>query len=132
MPVIMGRIEGDDLAVKTTTNAGVEINDICQHIGNPGLGSVEVAEVSRLVTRLAREYGVSVLLIEHNMDLIIEVCDRVVVLDFGKEIARGTPDEIRRDQRVLQAYMGESPASSEPDKLAAGLASSADGRSVAQ
>jgi ABC-type uncharacterized transport system ATPase subunit len=75
---------------------------------------------------------VSVLLIEHNMDLIIEVCDRVVVLDFGKEIARGTPDEIRRDQRVLQAYMGESPASSEPDKLAAGLASSADGRSVAQ
>jgi sulfate-transporting ATPase len=97
-----------------------------------GLGSVEVAEVSRLVTRLAREYGVSVLLIEHNMDLIIEVCDRVVVLDFGKEIARGTPDEIRRDQHVLQAYMGESPASSEPDKLAAGLASSADGRSVAQ
>jgi sulfate-transporting ATPase len=73
-----------------------------------GLGSVEVAELSRLVNRLARDHGVAVLLIEHNIDLIIEVCDRVVVLDFGKEIARGLPAEVRRNERVLQAYMGET------------------------
>ena len=75
-----------------------------------GLGGVEVREVSELVTKLAKNYGVSVLLVEHNMDLIIEVCDRVVVLDFGKEIARGTPEEIRRNERVLKAYMGEATA----------------------
>jgi ABC-type branched-subunit amino acid transport system ATPase component/ABC-type branched-subunit amino acid transport system permease subunit len=75
-----------------------------------GMGSVEVREVSELVIKLAKDYGVSVLLVEHNMDLIIEVCDRVVVLDFGREIARGTPDEIRRDERVLRAYMGDATA----------------------
>jgi ABC-type branched-subunit amino acid transport system ATPase component/branched-subunit amino acid ABC-type transport system permease component len=78
-----------------------------------GLGSVEIAELSRLVTALAREQGVAVLLIEHNIDLIIDVCDRVLVLEFGKEIAHGTPDEIRRNQGVLRAYMGEEVESEE-------------------
>ncbi len=50
----------------------------------------------------------AVLLIEHNIDMIIDVCDRVMVLDFGKEIARGVPHEVRRNTRVLQAYMGET------------------------
>jgi sulfate-transporting ATPase len=75
-----------------------------------GLGSVEVAELSRLVTRLAHDHGVAVLLIEHNIDMIVEVCDRIVVLDFGKEIARGVPAEVRRNERVLAAYMGEGPS----------------------
>jgi ABC-type branched-subunit amino acid transport system ATPase component/branched-subunit amino acid ABC-type transport system permease component len=78
-----------------------------------GLGSVEIAELSRLVIALAREQGVAVLLIEHNIDLIIDVCDRVLVLEFGKEIAHGTPDEIRRNQGVLRAYMGEEVESEE-------------------
>jgi ABC-type branched-subunit amino acid transport system ATPase component len=72
-----------------------------------GLGGVEVAEVSRLVTELAKQHGVAVLLIEHNIDLIMEICDRVVVLDFGKQIAHGTPALVRADPRVLEAYMGE-------------------------
>ena len=106
--------------------------------------------MSELVTKLAKDYGVSVLLVEHNMDLIIEVCDRVVVLDFGKEIAHGTPEEIRRDARVLQAYMGEAtadlgervaemgeaataePATAEPDSQAAELPSPAQHGPVAQ
>jgi ABC-type branched-subunit amino acid transport system ATPase component len=80
-----------------------------------GLGSVEVAELSRLVTRLAHEHGVAVLLIEHNIDMIVEVCDRIVVLDFGKEIARGVPQEVRRNERVLAAYMGEGPGTDEDE-----------------
>jgi len=72
-----------------------------------GLGGAEVAEVSRLVTELAKEHGVAILLIEHNIDLIMEICDRVVVLDFGKQIAHGTPAKVRTDPRVLEAYMGE-------------------------
>jgi ABC-type branched-subunit amino acid transport system ATPase component len=95
-----------------------------------GLGSVEVTEVSELVIKLAKDYGVSVLLVEHNMDLIIEVCDRVVVLDFGREIARGTPDEIRRDERVLRAYMGD--ATAELDSRVAELPRPAQHGPVAQ
>jgi ABC-type branched-subunit amino acid transport system ATPase component len=89
-----------------------------------GLGSAEVAEVSRLVTELAKQHGVAVLLIEHNIDLIMEICDRVVVLDFGKQIAHGTPAEVRADPRVLKAYMGEevedgtqAPASIDLDEM---------------
>jgi ABC-type branched-subunit amino acid transport system ATPase component/branched-subunit amino acid ABC-type transport system permease component len=81
-----------------------------------GLGEGEVAEVRRLVVDLAKRKGVAVLLIEHNIDLIMEICDRVIVLDFGKEIARGRPDEVRFDPRVLEAYMGETPS---PDTLVA-------------
>ena len=78
-----------------------------------GLGLAEVAELSRLVTRLARHHGVAVLLIEHNIDMIVEVCDQIVVLDFGKEIARGLPADVRRNNRVLAAYMGEGPSTDE-------------------
>jgi ABC-type branched-subunit amino acid transport system ATPase component len=95
-----------------------------------GLGGVEVREVSDLVIKLAKDYGVSVLLVEHNMDLIIEVCDRVVVLDFGREIARGTPNEIRRDERVLRAYMGD--ATAELDSRVAELPRPAQRGPVAQ
>jgi len=95
-----------------------------------GLGGVEVREVSDLVIKLAKGYGVSVLLVEHNMDLIIEVCDRVVVLDFGREIARGTPNEIRRDERVLRAYMGD--ATAELDSRVAELPRPAQRGPVAQ
>jgi branched-chain amino acid transport system ATP-binding protein len=48
----------------------------------------------------------SVLLVEHHMDLVMSVCDRVVVLDFGRCVAAGTPAEVQSDQRVLDAYLG--------------------------
>ena len=55
-----------------------------------------------------RAKGVSVLVIEHHMALIMEVCDRIVVLNFGSKIAEGTPDEIRADKAVIDAYLGEA------------------------
>jgi len=62
--------------------------------------------VARLVREVARE-GRSVLLVEHNVRLVMELCDRITVLNFGKVIARGTPGEIGKDPAVIAAYLGD-------------------------
>ncbi|MEM1079404.1 MAG: ABC transporter ATP-binding protein [Pseudomonadota bacterium] len=72
-----------------------------------GLVSHERKTLSELIQRI-RDTGVSVLVIEHHMALIMEVCDRIVVLSFGSKIAEGTPEEIRTDKAVIDAYLGEA------------------------
>lgn len=72
-----------------------------------GLNPQEKVELQGLVDRLRREFNVAVLLIEHDMKLVMGVSDRILVMEHGKPIITGLPDEVRNDPRVIKAYLGE-------------------------
>lgn len=72
-----------------------------------GLSSRESAELGRVVRRLADEWGMAILVVEHDMNFVMEVCDDVIVLDFGSLIASGSPEQIRTDPAVVAAYLGD-------------------------
>ena len=72
-----------------------------------GLSSVESVELGRVVRQLADDWGIAILVVEHDMNFVMGVCDNVVVLDFGTMIAYGTPDQVRNDPAVIAAYLGD-------------------------
>ena len=74
-----------------------------------GLSEAEVPDLAAVVRSVRDEHGAGVLLIDHNMALIMDVCDRIQVLDQGRTLAAGTPEEIRENLDVAAAYLGESP-----------------------
>ena len=71
-----------------------------------GMNPKETEELTEFIRQIHKEYNLTVFMIEHHMDLVMEISDRIYVLEFGMTIAEGTPEEIQNNQRVIDAYLG--------------------------
>jgi branched-chain amino acid transport system ATP-binding protein len=73
-----------------------------------GMNRDEKEDIARFILDISEEMGITIAVVEHDMGLVMDICDRVVVMDFGSKIAEGSPEEIRTNEDVIRAYLGEA------------------------
>ncbi|MCX8110941.1 MAG: ABC transporter ATP-binding protein [Syntrophorhabdaceae bacterium] len=78
-------------------------------IDEPGAGMnpKEIADLAETIKAIRQRYSVTIAIIEHQMNLVMNISDRIMVMDFGEKIMEGTPEEVKKDKRVIEAYLGE-------------------------
>ncbi|MXW08294.1 MAG: ABC transporter ATP-binding protein, partial [Gammaproteobacteria bacterium] len=79
-----------------------------------GMNAEEKESMARFILDVHEERGITVVVIDHDIDVIMDISDRVVVLDFGRRIAQGTPEQVRNDPAVIDAYLGHARGEDEP------------------
>ena len=97
-----------------------------------GLDETESRELGKLLRRLAREWQLGILLVEHDIGLVLDICDTVIALDFGRPIAAGAPDVVRSDPDVIAAYLGEPEGDPTDEASAAPAAGTSQGQPVSR